>query len=302
MPISDIYIYALRHLEGFDEEAIETAISLAKYDVVEDNEDFIDFVNFNIEDRKFPHITKPFKIHDIEKAVDIAKENESYMPHYIDASSPMYPKKILQSSIANRATLSYIGDLKNIERKTIMITGSSAITENAKQASTYFASFFSKHGYNILTSFSDGCEKSAFSGCVKASGFSTFILPHSIEYLSEAEKGMILPEIMVGRSTIISASKSKVVNKRTRDVSYRYLAAILDCLIVPQLSFDDDVINLVINCLMLKKPVFFIRYTRKGNEYDCESSLLPLGLRYISSITALYHVSKTIGLPENKLD
>ena len=72
MPISDIYIYALRHLEGFDEEAIETAISLAKYDVVEDNEDFIDFVNFNIEDRKFPNITKPFKIHDIEKAVDIA--------------------------------------------------------------------------------------------------------------------------------------------------------------------------------------------------------------------------------------
>lgn len=59
MQLSEIYIYALKELKDFDEEAIEKAILLAKNDVVETVEEFIDFINFNIEDKKFPQITQP---------------------------------------------------------------------------------------------------------------------------------------------------------------------------------------------------------------------------------------------------
>jgi len=55
MKLNDIYISALKELNGFDEDAIEKAILLAKNDVVETVEEFIDFVNFNIEEKKFPN-------------------------------------------------------------------------------------------------------------------------------------------------------------------------------------------------------------------------------------------------------
>ena len=45
MQLSEIYIYALEELKDFDEEAIEKAILLAKKDVVETVEEFIDFIN-----------------------------------------------------------------------------------------------------------------------------------------------------------------------------------------------------------------------------------------------------------------
>lgn len=296
MRLNDIYINALKELNGFDEEAVEIAILLAKNDVVETVEEFIDFVNFNIEERKFPQINKPFDKNIIKRAVDKVRKNEGKIVHTVSIESGNYPQKLLQSSLGILSPLFYKGSLKNLARKTIMITGSSSISNNAKLASKYFGKLFAAHGYNILTSFSEGCEQYSILGCIEASGFSTFFLPHSIENLSAKENKIIQGELENGRSTLISASKLSMADESTIENTYRYLTAVCDCLIVPQLSSNDIVMPFVWNCLALNKPVFLIKYkSSDGIEYDCTHTLTPLGVKYISSNTALKQIKEAIG-------
>ncbi len=92
MQLNDIYIHALKELKGFNDEDIEKAIALAKNDVVETVEEFVDFINFNIEEKKFPNITHPFDINIIKKAVEKAqkkpKSNHSLCEYRIWWVSP----------------------------------------------------------------------------------------------------------------------------------------------------------------------------------------------------------------------
>ena len=296
MQLNDIYIHALKELKVFNDEDIEKAIALAKNDIVETVEEFIDFINFNIEEKKFPNITHPFDINIIKKAVEKAKKNQSQIVHYVSIESGGYPHKILQSQIGALSSLAYKGSLKNIERKTIMITGSTSVTNNASFASIYFGRLLASKGYNILSSFSDGCELNSILGCVEVAGNSTFFLPHSLEHLSAKEKKVIIRELEAGRTALISVCKSRIANEKTIEESYRYLSAITDCLIVPQLSYHDSVLQLVRNCLAANKPVFIIKYkTDDGAEYDCKHFLVTLGAKYITSNTALEQIKEAIG-------
>ena len=296
MEINNIYIYALKELKGFDEESIEKAILLAKNDVVETVEDFIDFVNFNIEDRKFPKLTKPFDERIIKEAVDKARKNEWKIVHSVCVGADNYPQKLLQTLVGPFLDFSYMGCIKNIERKSIMITGSSSITNNAKLTSTYLGKLLAANGYNILSSFSEGCEQSSIFGCIEASGISTFVLPHSVDNLSEIESNVIQGELEAGRSTLISVSNLLRANGGTIENAYRYLMALCDCIIVPQLSFNDDVMRFIINYYAAKKPVFFIDYKSGGAaEYDCPFFITTRGVKYISSKTALREIKDAIG-------
>lgn len=291
--LKDIYINALKGLKGFDESAIEEAISLAQNDVVETVEEFIDFINFNIEEKKFPLIIKPFDKLIIKEAVEKVKQNEGSMSLYVSPQRDAYPLKLLNSNIAPLSPLAYKGDLKNVDRKTIMITGSSTITKNAKLASKYFGKFFARSGYNILTSFSGGCEQDSILGCLETCGRSTFFLPHDIDSLSGMEKIIIQKELGTGHAALISICKSSNSNINRIEDTYSYLAAITDCLIVPQLSYTDAVMDLVRKCLKANKPVYFIKYkVGKGEEYNCIHLLS--GIKFLSSDTA-FHVKDAIG-------
>lgn len=291
--LKDIYINALKGLKGFDESAIDEAILLAQNDVVETIEEFIDFINFNIEENKFPQITKPFDEHIIKDAVDKVKQDEGAMSLYVSPKTGAYPSKLLKSNIENLSPLSYKGNLKNVDRKTIMITGSSSITKNAKLASKYFGKFFARSGYNILTSFADGCEQNSILGCLEACGRSTFFLPHDIDSLSDEEKNVIQKELDTDQAALISFCELSNANINWIEDTYSYLAAITDCLIVPQLSYSDAVLDLVMKCLKANKPVFFIKYKiGKGEEYNCRN--LHRRIKYLSSDTT-FQVKAAIG-------
>ena len=236
--LKNIYINALKGLKGFDESAIEKAISLAQNDVVETIEEFIDFINFNIEEKKFPQIIKPFDVRIIKEVVDKVKHNEKSMPLYVSTKNGAYPLKLLNSNIEPLSPLSYKGNLKNVDRKTIMITGSSSITKNARMASKYFGRFFARSGYNILTSFAEGCEQNSILGCMEGLGRSTFFLHHDIDSLSEKEKNIIEKELGTGHAALLSIFNSSDANINRIEETYSYIAAITDCLIVPQLSYS----------------------------------------------------------------
>lgn len=296
MQLSDIYICALKKIDGFDDEAILKAIELANNDVVETIEEFIDFVNFNIEENKFPHISQPYKDKIIIRAVEEAINNEDNIVHYLSVTDSNYPQKLLSEQIEALPLLAYRGALKNVERKTIMIIGSPLVTNNAKLASKYLGKIFASDGYNILVSSPNECEQGAILGCRESLGLSSFFLPHSIDYMTNEEKNLIENEVESGRSAIISVSNSPKSDKEAVEDTFRYLTLLADCIIIPQIKRDDSMMKFVENYMAAKKPVFLVKYkVKNGLEYDCANELVARGANYISSSSALNKVKETIG-------
>lgn len=295
MKLSDIFLSAIRELDGFDEYAVEIAIKLAESDVVETIEELVDFVNFNIEEGRFPQINAPYEERIIRKAVEKARTEENKKVHLIDSDSDNYPAKLIHSNGNTLATLTYKGNLKNLDGKIIMITGSPTATNNAKYAAKYFGKLFASNGYSILSSLSGMCEQHSVKGCSEAKGKSIFFLPHNIESLTVREKAIIPTEMETGRSTLISVCQASRANDVAIETTNRYLLALADCLIVPQLRLKDNVLKLVKQFLLAEKPVFFIDYEKGGGiEYDYNLGFNSLGVKYLSNDNAVEQVHNAI--------
>ena len=296
MSLSDIFICALKKLDGFNEKNILKAIDLASNDVVETLDDFIDFVNFNIEEKRFENITQPFKQEIIKKAVEKALKNKEKIIHYVNPSDGSFPRSLPNEEIEETFLLKYMGNLENLKRKTILITGSPTVSNNAMLASEYIGKVLALDGYNILSTFSNECEQKAIKGCKEARGVSTFFLPHSIEYLTSNEIDVIQDELDSKRSMIISADDYAQANARSVENACKYSMALADCIIIPQISNTDYIYDYVKKILKLDKPVFLVKYkTRTIKEYNCIKALESLGVMYLSSNTVLKQIKHTVG-------
>lgn len=293
--LSDIYICALKKLDGFNEKNILKAIDLANNDVVETLDDFIDFINFNIEDCRFENISQPYKEKTIRKAVEKAFENKDNIVHYVNPSDSSFPKSLPIIGIEAPFLLRYKGNLDNLKRKTILITGSPTVSDNAKLASEYIGKILALDGYNILSTLSNECEQKAIKGCKEAKGLSTFFLPHSIEHLTSKEINVIQNELDSKRSMIISADDYALANAKSVANACKYSMALADCVIIPQISNTDYIFDYVKKYLELDKPVFLIKYkTRTIKEYDCIRTLESLGVMYLCSNTVLNQIKNTV--------
>jgi len=296
MNLSDIYICALKKLDGFNEKNILKAIDLANNDVVETLDDFIDFINFNIEDCRFENITQPFNKEIIKKVVEKVLKNKDNIVHYVNLSDSSFPKSLPVEKIEASSLLKYKGNIENLKRKTILITGSPTVSNNARLASEYIGKVLASDGYNILSTFSNECEQEAIKGCKEAKGVSTFFLPHSIEHLTSKEIDVIQNELDSERSMIISADDHTLANAKSIENACKYSMALADCMIIPQISNTDYIFDYVKKFLKSDKPVFLVKYkTRTIKEYDCIKALESLGVMYLSSNTVLNQIKNTVG-------
>ena len=297
MELSETYIYALKQLPGFDNDTVGLAIELAKNDIVETVDEFIDFVNFNIEDKKFPHLFRPFDVKVLKRAVECAKKSLQLV-HCVSVTEANYPRKIKQADNC-AVPLFYKGKLSILDRKTIMITGSHSVSNDAKLVAKYFGKLFAKNGYNILSNYSGECGQSAFSGCEEVSGLSTIFIRRDLEKLSVKAKNATQNGVEDGRTTLVSVCGTTMSTGNDSfplETYYRCLIAVMDCLIVPQLSFSDKIMQLVQMCIYANKPVFLIKYKKEyRTEYDCDDALEYLGAKFITSNTALKKVQAVIG-------
>lgn len=296
MNLSDEFIYALKQLDGFNKSNILTAIELANHDVVETIADFVDFINFNIEDNRFSDITKPFKAETIKKAVGKAIREKDNIVHYLNTADGWFPKELPEEKKGKTSLLKYKGNLEILYRKSILITGSHIVTNNANMASEYIGKVLASNGYNILSSFSGECEQNAIMGCAVAEGVSTFFLSHDIEHLKKEEKDIIQNNFELVRTIIMSADDNILPTNKSVDNAYQYLTALADCMIIPQISESDYFMDFVEKYLESDKPVFLVKYKTKSNkEYDCIRKLESLGIMYLSSNSILKQITDTIG-------
>ena len=263
---------------------------------VETLDEFIDFINFNIEDRRFENITQPFNKEIIKNVVEIVLKNKDNIVHYVNPSDSSFPKSLPVEEIESPSLLKYKGNLENLKRKTILITGSPIVSNNARLASEFMGKVLASDGYNILSTFSNECEQKAIKGCKEAKGVSTFFLPHSIEYLTSKEIDVIQNELDSERSMIISADDYALANAKSIEKACKYSMALADCLIIPQISYTDYIFDYVEKFLKSDKPVFLVKYKiRTIKEYDCIKALESLGVMYLSSNTVLNQIKDTVG-------
>lgn len=296
MSLSDIYICVLNKLDGFNEKNILKAIDLANNDVVETLDDFIDFINFNIEDCRFEDITQPINKETIKKVVEKVLKNKDNIVHYVNPSDGSFPKCLPIEEIEAPSLLKYKGNLENLKRKTILITGSPTVSDNARLASEYIGKVLASGGYNILSTFSNECEEKAIKGCKEVKGVSTFFLPHSLERLTSEEIEVIHSEIDSERSMIISVDDYALANAESIEKACKYSMALADCMIIPQISNTDYIFDHVKKFLKSDKPVYLVRYkTRTIKEYNCIKALESLGVMYLSSNTVLKQIKDTVG-------
>lgn len=296
MNLSDEFIYALKQLDGFDKGNIIRAIELANHDVVETVADLFDFINFNIEENRFSGITKPFNVEIIKKAVGKAIREKDNIVHYLNTADGWFPKELPEEKKGKASLLKYKGNLEILYRKSVLITGSHEVTNNANMASEYIGKVLASNGYNILSSFSSECEQNAIIGCAEAEGVSTFFLSHDIEHLKKDEKDIIQNNFELVRTLIMSADDTILPTNRSVDNAYLYVTALADCMIIPQISESDYFMGFVEKYLKSDKPVFLVKYkTRSNKEYNCIKKLESLGVMYMSSNSILKQITDTIG-------
>lgn len=296
MNLSDIYIHALKKLDGFNKTNILKAIELANNDVVETLDDFIDFINFNIEDKRFENISQPFKKELIKNAVEKAIKHKDDIVHYVNPKDGSFPKKIDTKQFASLPLFMYKGNLENLKRKSILITGSPEVSDNAKLASEYIGKVLASNGYNILSSFSNECEENAIKGCKEAKGVSTFILPHNIENLTSEEIKIIQNELNAKRSMIISGFDYVSSNSESNEKSIKYTIALADCIIIPQISNADYIFDSIREYSKSDIPIYLLKYkTKNAIEYDCIRLLESLGVMYLTSNNVLKQIKDSIG-------
>lgn len=109
--------------------------------------------------------------------------------------------------------LYYRGNLKVLDLPSIAIIGTREPTLNGIKAGEYFASEFSKRGFNIVSGLAIGCDTTGHVGALKAKGHTTAFLANGLDWESIYPKenldlakqivendGLLLSEYPVGQS------------------------------------------------------------------------------------------------------
>lgn len=289
MAFNPEFKFALLQL-GFVEDNISNIIDLAKYDVVETNEDFIDFINYNIEDGKIPYCSTPFTKATLLKAID--NGHKAYMKstrfglNILTYSDSRYPKNIKTcedglESFSAPDIIQFMGNIELLKKKSILITGTDQPSIEAIYASMFLGKLLSQT-YNIITCLTPGCERVAYDAVEENKGNSTLLFAQKIETLSRAE-GQIINKCLRQKRGLCLAYQGK----RKEERGY-ILAALADCIIVPECYAIDDAFKICRYGIKMGKPVFYV----EGESYNVLKELY--GAKPITSSNALIKIRETI--------
>lgn len=299
MAFNPEFKFALLQL-GFGENIISDIIDLAKHDIVETNEDFIDFINYNIEDGKIPYCSTPFTKTTLLKAIN--NGHKTYMKstkfglNILTYSDNRYPKNIKTyedklESFSAPDIIQYMGNIELLKKKSILITGTDQPSIEAGYASRFLGKLLSQT-YNIITCLTPGCERIAYDAVEENKGNTTLLFAQKIETLSKTE-GQIINKCLRQKRGLCLAYQGKHCKQiEERD---HIIAALADCIIVPECYTMDSAFEICRYGIKMGKPVFYFE-TESSNELNAfyRKNLLELGAKPITSSNALKKIKEAI--------
>jgi DNA processing protein len=126
--------------------------------------------------------------------------------HILTVLDENYPRQIKAALKPNELppVLFYAGDLHILDNINIAIIGS----RNAGEASIMFAreaaQCLAEQDANVISGFARGVDRAAYEGATSTQGYTTVVLPHGINKLSDVQMYSLLPKIVAGKVLLLS--------------------------------------------------------------------------------------------------
>ncbi len=126
--------------------------------------------------------------------------------HILTVLDESYPRQIKATLKPNELppVLFYAGDLHILDNINIAIIGS----RNAGEASIMFAreaaQCLAEQDANVISGFARGVDRAAYEGATSTQGYTTVVLPHGINKLSDVQMYSLLPKIVAGKVLLLS--------------------------------------------------------------------------------------------------
>ncbi|MBV9711151.1 MAG: DNA-processing protein DprA, partial [Ktedonobacteraceae bacterium] len=138
--------------------------------------------------------------------VEVVKQLANDSIHLLTVLDERYPWLLKSMSDENQRppVLFYIGDLRILDRVAIAIIGSRQASETGLTFTYETAQYLAENGANVISGYARGVDRAAYEGATNTSGYTTVVLPHGINKLSNVQMYNVLPRIEAGKVLLLS--------------------------------------------------------------------------------------------------
>ncbi len=203
-----------------------------------------------------------------------------YLLTVLDESYPRLLTSVLGEN-QRPPMLFYMGDLRILERVTIAIIGSRTASETSLAFTYETAHYLAENGANVVSGYARGVDRTAYEGAVSTRGYTTVVLPHGINKLSNVQMYNVLPKIEAGNVLLLSQFHPDAhwLVSRAMDRNH-VVVALAQVVIVAEANTQGGTWNGALNALEQKRPLYVCQTETPsvlaGNKALIERGGLPL--------------------------
>lgn len=292
MGLSTKQILALQSLKGFGKVTIKRIIESSDKWSFTDDKSFYEFLQVFFTRNKV-RVTCPAFVeftHAIDSAEDIlyrSREKGISIFSIFDSSySPQLLETIDETGKSDIPFIIYCkGNLDALKIPGVAIIGTREPTDSGSKAATFFASKFSKFGFNIVSGLAIGCDSYAHMGALQSNGITTAVLAGGLDSIYPKENQCLADKILSNNGLLLSENPIGVVaNKYNLVARDRIQSALSKATIVVQTGIKGGTMHAANTTLLAGKRLWVVDY-KNPHESNCDGNLLLLtkGGRSISS-------------------
>lgn len=260
-------IITLQQLEGIGNKTILSKIGENISTPIQSLDELYSFWK-TLKGKKFNSISN-YDLKEANKSakhiIALAKKEGIGIITYYDSAYPEILRncKDEQGKLNPPLVLYYRGDIKVLEMPSIAIIGTREPTYNGIKAGEFFASEFSKRGFNIVSGLAVGCDTTGHKGALAAEGITTAFLANGLDWESiyPKENLALAQKIVANGGLLLSEYPIGQACGRYGLVARDRLQAGLACAtIVVQTGINGGTMHAVNATIASGKPLFAVEY------------------------------------------
>jgi DNA protecting protein DprA len=195
----------------------------------------------------------------LAEQVAVVKQLANDSVHLLTVLDESYPRLLTSILSENQRppVLFYMGDLHILERVTIAIIGSRNAGETSLAFTYETAHYLAENGANVISGYARGVDRVAYEGAISTQGYTTVVLPHGINKLSNVQIYNVLPKIEAGGVLLLSQFHPDAHWLVSRAMERNHVVvALAQVVIVAEANTQGGTWNGAINALEQKRPLY----------------------------------------------
>jgi DNA processing protein len=195
----------------------------------------------------------------LAEQVAVVKQLANDSIHLLTVLDERYPQLLKSVLDENQRPpmLFYMGDLRILNHVTVAIIGSRNAGETSLAFTYETAHYLAGNGANVISGYARGVDRVAYEGATSAQGYTTVVLPHGINKLSNVQMYNILPKIEAGNVLLLSQFHPDVHWLVSRAMERnKVVVALAQVVIVAEANTQGGTWNGAISALEQKRPLY----------------------------------------------